>query len=420
MPIEERNDVDIDIDVDEPRLDAGSGPPPGHVDGPAGVEGDPVSLPVALSWVELDVADVTDVGDGTVDVIVSTSFANGSGCVAFTHATTGQFKLEIWSEMEVPRTDDTSDDNTVRILTSAGNESYWNYFWTFGGTSGTKTFTLAQTNRTNLIAVSRWVFERYSDGLVNKVTEIKDIACPTEADNSCNGGYTANLSLARVYINPIHNKRKFLIGHEIGHAFLAHWFEYNPQPQQNVGQGSLYSRNEGGADCEWIGAGDHAMHSKEYSSAAFVDGFPHYDATYAFNSEADWAGAFWYYKDGTGVTEVDMEVGPEGGETRYLEEICIGSDVGRGVELDWARQLWDFRTNSGTKPSNYAPTRQMKNGLTSGGWHRVGTWRMAGRSCWMGWTSTTTTMGPRSTRAGTTSVRSMASTTRTRPTTKRH
>jgi len=304
--------------------------------------------------------------------VLNTTYADVNGCVAFTDSTTGQFKLEVWSEMKVPRTDNTAYTNTVRILNSAGNQAYWNYFWTFGGTSGSKTFTMSQSNRTNLIAVARWAFERYSDGLINKITEIHDSYGTCPSDNSCNGSYSG--STATVYINPIHNARKFLIGHEIGHAFIAHWFSGNPYPDQLVGQGSLYSRNEGGASCEWTGAGAHAMHSKEYSSGALLEGFPHYYATYVFNSAVGYGG-FWYYKDGTGVTEVDMEVGPTGGATAYMESTCSGTDAERGVELDWARHFWDFRTNAGTAPSNYALARQIKNGLTDADWHMENGWQ---------------------------------------------
>lgn len=62
------------------------------------------------------------------EVIVDTTYANQSGCVSFTHGTTGQFKLEVWGEMRIPRTDNAANNNTVRILNSSGNQPYWNYF----------------------------------------------------------------------------------------------------------------------------------------------------------------------------------------------------------------------------------------------------------------------------------------------------
>lgn len=216
--------------------------------------------------------------------------------------------------------------------------------------------------------------------MIAKVKEVHDRGDGCDGFNNCNGdcscnGFYAPLSqLATVYINSIHNKRKFLIGHELGHAFLAHWFGDNPAPVANGGQGSTYSRNEGGASCQWSGAGAHAIHSKEYSSGALLEGYAHYFATYLFNSEASTVGAFWHYKDGTGVTNVDMESGPTGGATLYMEATCSGSDALRGVELDWARAFWNFKTEAGTKPSNYALTRQIKNGLTDPGWDMEDAW----------------------------------------------
>lgn len=306
------------------------------------------------------------------EVIVNTTYAGSGGCISFTHATTGEFRLEITSEMRIPRTDNSSDHNIVRVLNGNGDLVGWNVFHTFSGTTGTQVFTLPQSNRTNLIAIADWAYRRHSDGLVNKITEVRDSFGVCETDNSCNGTYAG--STATVYINPIHNKRKFLIGHELGHSFIAHWFADNPAPAQLGGQGSLYSRNEGGTACEWSGAGAHAMHSKEYSSGALLEAFPHYYSTYLFNDATETDAAFWYYKDGTGITEVDMESGPTGGATAYMEATCTGSDALRSVELDWARQLWDFRTNSGDIPSNYALTRMIKNGLTSAGWDMEDAW----------------------------------------------
>lgn len=41
-------------------------------------------------------------------------YANSAGCVSFTHASLGPFKLKLWSEMKVPRTDNAAQTNTVR------------------------------------------------------------------------------------------------------------------------------------------------------------------------------------------------------------------------------------------------------------------------------------------------------------------
>ncbi len=298
--------------------------------------------------------------------VAPTGYLPSSGCVTFSHSSKGQFKMELWSEMRIPRSDNSSYYNTVRIKHSNGTLAWWAYYWTFGGTTGTATFTFNQTRRTNLIAMSRYIIQRISDGANYKIYDVWDKASSSCPDNSCNGSYSSATNTATVYINPIHNGRKFLVGHELGHAHVAHWFNYNP------GFGDMYSRNEGGSFCTWSGAGAHSIHSKEYSSAALIEGYPHYFATYAFNYVASYAG-FWYYKDGTGVTEVNMENGNTGGTTRFMETNCTGSHNGRGVELDWARQFWDFRTNPGAKPSNYAILRMIKNSLLSG-WTNTNTY----------------------------------------------
>jgi len=62
------DDNDAEFEIDEPRLDVGSGFRSVGADGPVGIDGGPVSLPVELSWVELE---GTDVADGTVDVRLS-------------------------------------------------------------------------------------------------------------------------------------------------------------------------------------------------------------------------------------------------------------------------------------------------------------------------------------------------------------
>ncbi len=299
--------------------------------------------------------------------VVPTTYTNTSGCVSFSDSHKGQFVVEYWGELRVPRSDNGSYTNKAYIYNSAGNLPKWTYYWTFGGTTGQKTFTFNQTRRTNLINVTRWALERFSDGLINKTFIVWDKGGCAEPENSCNGTYSGTTST--VFINPTTgNSEKFLIAHEIGHSVVAHWFGYHP------GFGTMYNVNDGGSACEWTGY--HALHSKEYSSAALAEGFAQYYATYLFNSASTSAWFRYYkqeYKSGT-VTTVNMENGPTGGSTAYLDNVCTGTKAGRGVELDWARQLWDYRTNSGSKPSNYAILRQIKNGLTSGSWSNTNTW----------------------------------------------
>jgi hypothetical protein len=107
--------------------------------------------------------------------------------------------------------------------------------------------------------------------------------------------------------------------------------------------------------------GGHALHSAEYQLGAFTEGIAHYFSTLAFNNHGQTDGDFEYYKkhddDGPYNYEtVDVEQGPTGGVNAYLRSTsgceCGSNCADYGVELDWLRFYWDYRTNSGTKPTH--------------------------------------------------------------------
>ena len=298
------------------------------------------------------------------------------GCYSFSDTTNGPFRLEVQSRAKVVRTDDWDVTNTLEIRNSAGDLAEWTFIWTFPAAGGNHSSTLAQTRRTNLLAAGIHALFRFSDGLTGKTITIHDDECPGYATpTSCasgNGG-----TAAEVWILPGHDQKKFLLAHEIGHAVQWLWFNFN-QPGD-------YDINDGGADCEWSNPENlairlHALHTKEHSSIAFTEGFAQYYSTFAYNVPST-VGWFHYYKDDyknpPGVTTVNMENGPTGGDTAYLENVCtndVQGKAGMGVELDWARQLWDYRTQAGTQPTHYQLMRQMKNGFQSGAWSQSNTW----------------------------------------------
>jgi len=263
-------------------------------------------------------------------LIVGATYLNSAGCLTFSNANLGPFTMNVVSEMRVPRTDNAAQTNTAKIQDNTGVLAGWSFQHTFvsGGTTS-KTFYAAASWATNLTVVTRQSLERLSNGLSSKAT---------------------------LYITPAHNPRKYAIAHELGHAVVAHWFATNPWPQN---ASEVYDFNGGGVGCTWGGAGAHALHSMEYAAAGVIEGFPQFYATYAFNNETQTEASFYYYKDGTGVTDVNMETGPVGGSTAFMTTDCSGVKTGKGNELDWARQFWDYRTNAGTKPSNNAILSQM-------------------------------------------------------------
>lgn len=292
-------------------------------------------------------------------------YLSDTGCATFASNFSDSYTVYFFSEVQVPRTDNGAQTNIGKITDSSGNLAQWVFGHSFVGTS--KTFDLSANWASNLVVATRQALYRFSNGVSSKTFLVKDQACPTDSSNSCNSGtYSSNTSTA--YIHPDHNPRKFAIGHELGHSLVAHYFGGNPWPNE----AGAYDYNGGGTSCQWSGAGSHAMHSMEYAAGALLEGFPQFYATYVFNSEATTDAYFYYYKDGTGVTDVDMETGPTGGVTAYMDNTCTGTLTGKGVELDWSRQFWDYRTNSGTKPSNSAILSQLNSAFgTPASWHTV-------------------------------------------------
>jgi hypothetical protein len=155
-------------------------------------------------------------------------------------------------------------------------------------------------------------------------------------------------------------RRKFLIGHEVGHWWHQKW-------GGSFG-GSYFISNPSGAACDSVGIpGDHALRSLEYQKAAYIEGFAHYLSALAFNDHASQSASFQYYKifipTDYDNDVVNVEIGPTGGATNaWTNECgCPGCDSGvanvdatdLGTELDWLRAFWDFRTDP---PANTQPT----------------------------------------------------------------
>ncbi len=287
--------------------------------------------------------------------VVGDTYASQGGCLTFDSPHTTNFQLEMWSDAEIPRTDNTNYSNFVRVLFANGTQAYWNWFIDNPG-GGVVHVATNQTRRSNLLGLATYAVARWSDGLVNRTITVRDEECPSIPGNSCANGGTA-------YIQPASNEKKFLVGHELGHVLVHLWLDDHVP--------TSYSVNSGGSFCETDAGMAHALHSKEHQSAAFNEGFAQVYSTAVWNLNSQTDGWFHYYKDtykDGAVTEVDVENGPTGGVTAYLETRCTGSDAGYGVELDWQRAFWDYLTNDGEKPTHYQLLRQLKNAVIGGSW----------------------------------------------------
>ena len=58
---------------------------------------------------------------------------------------------------------------------------------------------------------------------------------------------------------------------------------------------------------------------------------------------------------------------PSGGVSNWMENMCFVTD-GRSVEMDWLRFYWDYRTNSGTKPTHHDMFKHIKFTMENHAW----------------------------------------------------
>ncbi len=138
-----------------------------------------------------------------------------------------------------------------------------------------------------------------------------------------------------VYITANGSSRKFIVGHEMGHAvgdcYAAAAF------------GADYGYNDPNADCSSTGGG-HNLGSKEYQPAAFQEGIADAFSVFTWNltTETDCV----YYTNSSTTHARDCE-GSQSFENRWMEMRCSTPFSGYGVQIDWLKAFWDVHTNGG-------------------------------------------------------------------------
>ena len=192
--------------------------------------------------------------------------------------------------------------------------------------------------------------------------------CPNPMTASCsNAGYYDGNDL-EVLIN-IDNqtehkyRQKFLVGHEVGHAI-----EEVYQTARFGTMQYLYGTYDQPADpaCD-SGMEAHTLTSREYTSAAIMEGFAHFVSADSYNNHNQTDGRFTYYKDDLGFPrDIPLE-----GETafnmanphlsnRYYERVCNGTAANAGTELDWMRFFWDLHTVGGGADGEHENLLQLR------------------------------------------------------------
>lgn len=192
----------------------------------------------------------------------------------------------------------------------------------------------------NIMAVAELALAEMDPGLPGETFFFRDNPGP------CAGGASCAI-LDTVYLNDATGwHHKSVIAHEVGHVVS---FKANMHAQVIP---AYMSPND--ALCTDAGGiGSHRINSKEYQLAAAYEGFADFYSYAVFNEigEADCRreSAFTYDfdGDGSGSRQYSCYGAPNPTDDPlidsddYLGDYCDGTDVLRGVELDWSRFFWE-------------------------------------------------------------------------------
>ncbi len=162
------------------------------------------------------------------------------------------------------------------------------------------------------------------------------VAPETACDGNC---YLRDDETVNIQTDNDGHLTKYIIAHEIGHAVM----------HDTLGAGwtsNCAGFSTGGANCQ--SNGSHAMTSKEHSSCALSEGFAHFYAASVWNNDTDNDCWFTYWSPDN--TPVSCELGSATYPVKYLENQCLQSWSGKGVELDWMRALWDYYQDPSPSP----------------------------------------------------------------------
>jgi hypothetical protein len=279
---------------------------------------------------------------GSDSVIASGYTSVSSGCFDLT-AAASQFRIKMYLEAKLGANKD------VKITTHReGSFAPLVTEIVTGTLSSTSTNYLASgtSDRINIMGIAQYVAHSWlstsTSGVGNIHIRLRDEACPESDGNSSCASWEDDI----VYIKQAGVRRKFNIGHEMGHMLYMKY--------RNDSYVFNCARNEGGSKCESkdTSHGSHAIHTKELASCALAEGFAHFVAVDAFNHHDEEDGIFYYYKSLYDPL-IDVESGPTGGASRFLETQCSGVDTNFGVELDWLRAFWAYHTDGvGLRPTH--------------------------------------------------------------------
>ncbi len=151
-------------------------------------------------------------------------------------------------------------------------------------------------------------------------------------------------------------RRKFLVGHEIGHAIAEAYTVAQHNEEVYLFSYTDYAHPNSTTPCPDLSpeTSRHGLTSQEYINDAIYEGFAHFVAADSYNSHSEPDGRFRYYK---GYAGYPAPINLEGlkpafpsqpfKSNRYDERVCdLFPDSNTGVELDWMRFFWDLHTDN--------------------------------------------------------------------------
>lgn len=246
--------------------------------------------------------------------------------------------------------------NTIRVFNNQDDRALWSSLalndWSPTASGDVAIQTANQHDAWNVLAAASHAMWRRNGAMTNKTYDFH-----TEYDldganaDPCGDGDGSCHRYGDVHLSSVGVNKRFIIVHEMGHAlgYFAAGAASAPT-EYDLDPDNCFSGEPTGDS--------HEMNSKEWQSAAIVEGWAHFYAAVAFNVTTELDCGFVYYKSQdydvdslvespTGHT-FSCEAGPSFScpgcvdAKDYLGDMCDAPRADRATEMDWLRFWWDF------------------------------------------------------------------------------
>jgi hypothetical protein len=265
-----------------------------------------------------------------------------TGCKTLDMSTSESYTIRVKTQAELD-----SGNNT---LVESADTEFSNVFlydvdtnFVPAGTPQTEYFTYPYYGESelgvNVAAAAGYGVHYRNGGIDDEIWHYYTETCPSGSGSCTTNDSNSDMS---VFLSGFGTERKYIIAHETGHL-LGYIADEESSP-------ILSYACPNGPDCEEFTDTVHDWTSKEYQTAAAVEGFAHYFAAALWNDREDDC-EYYYYKevdfdprDSHGDGEAGDLYSCESGGA-FMEDECGTPYDDRGVEVDWLRFWWDLYTD---------------------------------------------------------------------------